>query len=142
MEKNEIQENNILNKKQVPIGLGAITQNWIQDFLKQLTERLEKMEEVLVVDRLEGNIAICENRKTKEMKNIPLSELPRRIQEGSILKWQKGKYELDTSKEIEKRVNYVLEAVNMYRYRNRPAKMLSGGEKQRVRNCKGYCKKS
>ena len=35
-------------------------------------------------------------------------------------------------KEIEKRVNYVLEAVNMYRYRNRPAKMLSGGEKQRV----------
>ena len=35
-------------------------------------------------------------------------------------------------KEIQKRVNYVLESVNMYRYRNRPAKMLSGGEKQRV----------
>lgn len=35
-------------------------------------------------------------------------------------------------KEIQKRVNYVLEAVAMYRYRNRPAKMLSGGEKQRV----------
>lgn len=35
-------------------------------------------------------------------------------------------------KEIEKRVKYVLEAVKMYRYRNRPAKMLSGGEKQRV----------
>lgn len=34
--------------------------------------------------------------------------------------------------EIEKRVNYVLDAVNMYRYRNRPAQMLSGGEKQRV----------
>lgn len=111
MEKNEIQENNILNKKQVPIGLGAITQNWIQDFLKQLTERLEKMEEVLVVDRLEGNIAVCENRKTKEMKNIPLSELPRRIQEGSILKWQKGKYELDTSKEIEKRIEQKMKDV-------------------------------
>ena len=53
MEKNEIQENNILNKKQVPIGLGAITQNWIQDFLKQLSEWLEKMEEVLVVDRID-----------------------------------------------------------------------------------------
>jgi len=39
---------------------------------------------------------------------------------------------LKNKKEIEKRVNYVLEAVNMYRYRNRPAKMLSGGEKQRV----------
>lgn len=44
--------------------------------------------------------------------------------------------------EIKKRVDYALEKVNMYRYRNRPAKMLSGGEKQRVRNCKGYCKKS
>ena len=44
--------------------------------------------------------------------------------------------------EIKKRVDYTLEKVNMYRYRNRPAKMLSGGEKQRVRNCKGYCKKS
>lgn len=39
---------------------------------------------------------------------------------------------IKNKKEIQKRVNYVLEAVNMYRYRNRPAKMLSGGEKQRV----------
>lgn len=39
---------------------------------------------------------------------------------------------LKNKKEIEKRVNYVLEAVNMYRFRNRPAGMLSGGEKQRV----------
>ena len=38
---------------------------------------------------------------------------------------------LKNKKEIEKRVNYVLNAVNMYRYRARPAKMLSGGEKQR-----------
>ena len=39
---------------------------------------------------------------------------------------------IKNKKEIEKRVNYVLEAVNMYRYRNRPAGMLSGGEKQRI----------
>ena len=39
---------------------------------------------------------------------------------------------LKNKKEIAKRVSYVLEAVNMYRYRNRPAGMLSGGEKQRV----------
>ena len=39
---------------------------------------------------------------------------------------------LKNKEEIEKRVNYVLEAVSMYRYRNRPARMLSGGEKQRV----------
>lgn len=35
-------------------------------------------------------------------------------------------------KEIKTRVEYVLNAVNMYRYRNRPAGMLSGGERQRV----------
>lgn len=39
---------------------------------------------------------------------------------------------IKNKKEIEKRVNYVLNAVNMYRYRNRPSSMLSGGEKQRV----------
>ncbi len=36
------------------------------------------------------------------------------------------------SKEIEDKVNYVLERVGMYRYRNRYADMLSGGERQRV----------
>lgn len=36
------------------------------------------------------------------------------------------------SKEIEEKVNYVLERVGMYRYRNRYADMLSGGERQRV----------
>ena len=35
-------------------------------------------------------------------------------------------------KEIKKRVNYVLETLNIYRYRNRYANMLSGGERQRV----------
>ena len=35
-------------------------------------------------------------------------------------------------KEIKTRVDYVLESVNMYRYRNRLASMLSGGERQRV----------
>ncbi len=34
--------------------------------------------------------------------------------------------------EIKKRVNYVLEKVGMYRYRNRYTNMLSGGERQRV----------
>ncbi|MBR2620567.1 MAG: ABC transporter ATP-binding protein, partial [Firmicutes bacterium] len=39
---------------------------------------------------------------------------------------------LKDSKEIEEKVNYVLEKVGMYRYRNRYADMLSGGERQRV----------
>ncbi len=39
---------------------------------------------------------------------------------------------IKNKQEISKRVKYVLDAVDMYRYRNRPAKMLSGGEKQRI----------
>lgn len=35
-------------------------------------------------------------------------------------------------KEIDKRVTYILEKVDMYRYRHRPCSMLSGGERQRV----------
>lgn len=39
---------------------------------------------------------------------------------------------LKNKNETKKRVNYILECVGMYRYRNRLVKMLSGGEKQRV----------
>ncbi|MBR0128153.1 MAG: ABC transporter ATP-binding protein/permease [Firmicutes bacterium] len=37
-----------------------------------------------------------------------------------------------SQKEIDEKVNYVLEKVDMYRYRNRNADTLSGGERQRV----------
>ncbi len=39
---------------------------------------------------------------------------------------------IKNKQEIKRRVDYVLEKVGMYRYRNKPAGMLSGGEKQRV----------
>ncbi|MBQ6495986.1 MAG: ABC transporter ATP-binding protein/permease [Firmicutes bacterium] len=39
---------------------------------------------------------------------------------------------VNSEKEIEEKVRYVLEKVDMYRYRNRHADMLSGGERQRV----------
>ena len=109
MERKE--ENNLEEKKNVDLSLGAIAQNWIQSFLKQVAERLEKMEEVLVVDRIEGDIAICENRKTKKMQSIHIADLPRNVEEGNILKWQDGKYEIDTSKEIENRIEQKMKDV-------------------------------
>ena len=39
---------------------------------------------------------------------------------------------LKNKEEIKKRVNYVLEKVDMYKYRNRLTSMLSGGQRQRV----------
>ena len=93
------------------LGLGAITQNCVQSFLKQVAERLERMEEVLVVDKIEGDIAVCENRKTGKMQNIYIAELPKSIQEGNVLRWQNGKYEIDTSKEIENRIEQKMKDV-------------------------------
>lgn len=39
---------------------------------------------------------------------------------------------LKNKKEIDKRINYVLEKVDMLRFKKRPASMLSGGQRQRV----------
>ena len=45
------------------------------------------------------------------MQNIQLSDLPESVQEGSILKWNNNKYELNTSKEIEKRIEQKMKDV-------------------------------
>jgi len=84
-------------------GISDISE-WLENFIKQLTERLEKMEETLVIDRIEGNTAVCEIRKNGKMKNIPIKELPEGVKEGNILKWEDGKYVIDNSNEIEKRI--------------------------------------
>lgn len=108
---NENLENDTKLKENLGLGLNQTIQNWIQDFLKSLAERLTKMEEVLVVDRIEGNIAVCENRKSGKMQEIDVKDLPENIEEGTILKWKDGKYEIDTSKEIEQRIEQKMKNV-------------------------------
>ena len=82
--------------KQVDIG----------HFIEQITERLEKMDEKWVIDRMEGNIAICEERNTGKKKEIAKEQLPEGAKEGSVLKQENEKYVLDkeTQKEIEERI--------------------------------------
>ena len=64
------------------------------------------MEETLVVDRIEGDIAVCENRSNGVMINIQLSKLPGNVREGSVIKYYDGKYRLDSDeqKNIEDRI--------------------------------------
>lgn len=78
----------------------------IDDFIKEITERLNKMEEELVIDRFEENIAVCEDRKTGSIKEILKDDLPEGMLEGSLIKKENGKYvELkEEQKEIEKRI--------------------------------------
>lgn len=83
-----------------------ITQNEINKFINRITERIMQMEFIFVVDRIENNYAICENRDTGEMIDIELSQLPKEIKEGTVLKYENEKYVIDenTQKQIEKRI--------------------------------------
>lgn len=47
------------------------------------------------IDRFEGNFAVCENRQTGEIINIPIENLPENAKPGSILKFENNKYILD-----------------------------------------------
>lgn len=78
----------------------------IKEFINELIERLNKMEQELVVDRIEEDFVICEDRKTGEIKQIQKAELPENIKEGNVLKFESGKYQIDNEKqeEISKRI--------------------------------------
>lgn len=57
---------------------------------------------IYVIDRFEGDIAICESRKTKEILKINKKDLPKDIQEGTIIKEiEKGKFEKEANLEKE-----------------------------------------
>lgn len=64
------------------------------------------MEETLVIDRIEENIAVCENRRNKVIIEIQLLKLPENVKEGTIIKYFNGKYSIDSDeqKNIEKRI--------------------------------------
>lgn len=78
----------------------------LSEFFKEISNKIEKMKQILVIDRFEGNYAICENGETKEIVEIKKDILPENAKEGSVLKWQNGKYKIDIEeqKNIEKRI--------------------------------------
>lgn len=83
----------------------------VSSFIKELTERLEIMEKKLTVDRFEGEFAICEDRETNKIYNIPINELSKDIKEGMIIKFEKGKYVKDEieQQEISNRIKDKME---------------------------------
>lgn len=66
----------------------------------QTTTELQK-EKILVIDRFEGDYAVCENRETLLIENIELSKLPKDIKEGDVLKYKDNQYELDVQAKTE-----------------------------------------
>lgn len=82
---------------------------FIQEFIQEIFQRLEKCkkEDIFVIDRFEGDWAVCENRETREMVNIEINKLPNNIREGDVLKFEDNNYKLDETKkqEIQERIN-------------------------------------
>ena len=71
------------------------------------------MEETLVVDRIEDEIAVCENRANGVMINIQLSKLPEGVREGSVIKYFDGKYRIDSEEQrnIEDRIKEKMDSL-------------------------------
>ena len=59
-----------------------------------------------IVDRIENDIAICQNPESKEIIEIDFEELPQETKEGSVIVLENGTYKLDPEeeKEIRKRI--------------------------------------
>ena len=66
---------------------------------------------IYIVDRIEDNIAVLENKETKEIVNILLDILPSKLKEGNVLKYENNKYTID-KKEEEKRKKTILNKFN------------------------------
>ena len=56
-----------------------------------------------IVDRIEDNIVVLENQDTKEIINIDMSLLPKKIKEGNILIYKNNSYYIDKEAEIKRR---------------------------------------
>lgn len=67
----------------------------MEEFQRELTNKLEEMENKFTVDRFEGDMAVLENRDTGELFNVSRNDLPQEVKEGTILKINNNKYEVD-----------------------------------------------
>jgi len=55
-----------------------------------------------IIDRIEGELAVCE-REDGAMEELPLAELPENVRDGSVLVLQDGAWALDPQAEEERR---------------------------------------
>ena len=70
--------------------------NFLENFINELKNYLDKNSNpMFTLDRFEGDFAVLENRNTKEMTDIPISNIPSNAKEGDILKLSNGSYIVD-----------------------------------------------
>lgn len=70
--------------------------NFLENFINELKNYLNKNSNpMFTLDRFESDFAVLENRNTKEMTDIPISNIPSNAKEGDILKLSNGSYVID-----------------------------------------------
>ena len=72
---------------------------------------------IYIVDKIENDIAVLENKDTREIINVNISCLPSFIKEGSILKYDGSKYYIDNELERKRRQD-LLERFKRLRNKN------------------------
>ena len=111
-EKNRTLKNHAVTMHNMVDSAELQTQNdeFVTDFVNQLKHKIESVK-TLVIDRFEGDLAVCENRETGEMMNIEISKLPENIEEGDVLKLENNQYKKDEEerKKIEERISNKLQ---------------------------------
>lgn len=65
---------------------------------------------MIIVDRIEGALAVCE-MDDKSMQNIALSELPVGVKEGDVLAVENGTYVID-AKQTKERSERIAQKMN------------------------------
>ena len=50
-----------------------------------------------IIDRIEGNIVVCENQETKKMENFKIEQFPKGIKDGDIVVLKDEKFENNKS---------------------------------------------
>ena len=53
-----------------------------------------------VIDRIENDIAICQNPESKEIIEVDIEELQQEAKEGSVIILKDGKYAIDKEEEM------------------------------------------
>lgn len=99
-------QNNVENNMDKNINITEEKSSFIEKLIQEIIQKLEKGK-ILVIDRFEGDFAVCEDRESGKMHNIEISKLPQNVKEGDVIKLKNNQYSIDEekNKEIEERIN-------------------------------------
>ena len=56
-----------------------------------------------IIDRFEGNFAVCQNTVSEKLENIESNLIPKEAREGDVVVFTDGKYFLDSEKTGERK---------------------------------------